>query len=91
MNPGIHWVEGPPGTLLPGSFPAVDQAPPTPSEQPLRPSARAAQSVMVPPVAAMTTITTRGSTEHSLAVLSTRIGQQDEWSVCNRQQIDELS
>ena len=39
----------------------------------------------------MTTITTRGSTECSLAVLSTRLGQQDKQLARDRQQINELS
>ena len=71
-------VEGMPVNPLPGSSPTVDQAPLVPSEQHLKPQARTTQSVTVPLVAAMTTITTRGSTECSLAVLSTRVGQQDE-------------
>ena len=85
------WVEGLLVTLLPGSFPMVDQAPPALSEQSLRPLTRAAHSAPVPPVATTTTITTGGSTEHSLAILSTRVGQEDKWLAQDRQWIDKLS
>ena len=81
-------VEGLPAILLLGEPPAVDQVPPVPSKQHLKPLARTAQTITVPLVATTTTITTRGSTEHSLAVLSTRVGQQDEQSAWDRQQID---
>ena len=86
-----HWVEGPQVTLLPGSFPAVNWAPLAQSEQCPRPPARTAYSVTVPLVAAMTTITTGGSTEHSWAMLSTRVSQQDEQLAQDRQWIDQLS
>ena len=67
-----------PVTLLPCSSPMADQALLPPSEQCLRPPARTAQSATAPLVAAMTPITTGGSTEYSMAVLLTRVGQQDE-------------
>ena len=82
---------GPLVTLLPGSLPAVDQAPLAPSEQCPRPPARTAQSMTVSLVATTTTITTGGSTECSLAVLLTRVGQQDEQLAQDRQWIDKLS
>ena len=84
-------VEGLPVILLPGSSPMGDQAPLALSEQHPRPLARTAQSVTAPLVAAMTTITTGGSTECSLAVLSTRAGQQDKQLAQDRQWNDELS
>ena len=84
-------VEGLPALLLPGKPPVVDQAPPVPSKQHPKPLARTGQSMTVPLVTTMTTITTRGSTECSLAVLSTRAGQQAEQSAQDRQQIDKLS
>ena len=71
-------------TLLPGSSPTVDQAPLALSEQHPRSLARTAQSVAAPLVDTMTTITTGGSTEHSLAVLSTRVSQEDDWSARDR-------
>ena len=86
-----HLVEGLPVTLLPCSSPAVDQTPLAPSEQHPRPLDRTVQSATVPPVAPMTTITTGGLTEHSLAMLATRVGQQDKWLAWDKQQIDKLS
>ena len=74
-----------------GSSPTVDQAPLALTEQHLRPLARTAQSATAPLVATMTTITTGSSTEHSLATLSTSVGQQDEWLAQDRQWVDELS
>ena len=89
-------VEGPVVLLLPGPSavgqPAmVDNAAQVPREQHPKPPDRTTQEKTASLITTMTTITTGGSTECSLAVLSTRLGQQDEQLARDRCPFDELS
>ena len=89
-------VEGPavptqPGPSALGKPPAVDNAAPVPADHHKMPQDRATQQKTASPVTTMTTITTGAPAECSLAVLSTRLGQQDKQSTKGRHQIDELS
>ena len=89
-------VEGPAVPTQPGLSaldepPAVDNTAPVPAEHCIEPQDRATQQKMASLITTMTTITTGAPTECSLAVLSTRLGQQDEQSAKDRCQIDELS
>ena len=72
-----------------GKPPAVDNAAPVPAEHHINQD-RVTQQKTASLVTTMTTITTGTPTECSLAVLSTRLGQQDEPSAKDRHQIDEL-
>ena len=88
-------VEGPavptqPGPSALGKPPAVDNAAPVLAEHCIKPQDRATQQKTASLITTTTTITTGAPTECSLAVLSTRLGQQDEQSAKDRCQIDEL-
>ena len=85
-----------PGTFQPvasflGEPPAVDSMAPVLAEQHPKPLARTAHKQPTALITTMTTITTGGSSDCSLAVLSTRLSQQDEQSARDKCQIDELS
>ena len=69
----------------------VDNAAQVLAEQGPKPLGRMTQEKTASLMTTTTTITGRGSTECSLAVLSTRLGQQDEQWARDREQIDELS
>ena len=70
--------------------PAVDDTAPVPAEHSIKPQDRATQQKMASPITATTNITTGAPTECSLAVLSTKLGQQDEQSAKDRCLIEEL-
>ena len=80
-----------PGPSSPGEPPAVDSTAPVLTEQQPKPPARTAHKQPVALITTMTTITTGGSSDCSLAVLSMRFSQQDEQSARDRCQINELS
>ena len=76
-------MEGPTALLLLGPLPpdkflVVDSTAPALAEQHPKPLDRTAQKEPAALVTTMTTITTGGSSDCSLAVLSTRLGQQDK-------------
>ena len=88
-------VEGPvvptlPGPSALGKCSAVDNAAPVLAEHCIKPQDRVTQQKTASLVTTMTTINTGALTECSLAVLSTRLGQQDKQSAKDRCQIDEL-
>ena len=76
-------VEGPAAFLLLGpstlgKSPAVDSAAPALAEQHPKPPGGTAPKEPAVIITTMTTITSGGSSDCSLAVLSNRLGQQDE-------------
>ena len=89
-------IEGPVVPTWPGPSaidkpPAVDNAAPVLAEHHIKPQDRVTQQKTASLITTMTTITTGAPTECSLAVLSTRLGPQDEQSAKDRCQIDKLS
>ena len=89
-------VEGPAALLLLGPLAlgqptVVDNAAQVLVEQCPKPLDAMTQEKTASLVTTTTTFTTGGSTEYSLAVLSTRLGQQDEQLARDRQQIDKIS
>ena len=86
----LAWgVEGPVVPTQPGPSaldkpPAVDNAAPVLAEHCMKPQDRATQQKTASLITTVTTITTGAGTECSLAVLSTRLGQQDEQSAKDR-------
>ena len=89
-------MEGPVTLLLLGQstlgeLPVVDSAAPVLAEQHPKPPAGTAHKQPAALIITMTTITTGGSSDCSLAVLSTRFSQQDEQLARDRFQIIELS
>ena len=79
-----------PGPLPPGKSLVVDSAAPALAEQHPKPLDRTAHKEPVALITTMTTITTRGSSVCSLAVLSTRLGQQDEQLATDRCHISKV-
>ena len=89
-------VEGPAVPTQPGPSaldepPAMDNAALVPAEHWIQPQDRATQQRTASLITTTKTITTGAATECSLAVLSTRLGQQDEQSAKDRHWIDDLS
>ena len=79
------------GPSSPGEPPAIGSAAPVLADQHPKPPARTAHKQPVALGTTMTTITIGGSSDCSLAMLSTRLTQQDEQSARDRQQINKLS
>ena len=89
-------VEGPvvPTLLGPSALdepPAVYNVAPVLAEHHIKPQDRATQQKTASLISTMTTISTGAPTECSLAVLSPRLGQQDEQSVKLSQQLSDTT
>ena len=89
-------MEGPvalllPDPLAPDKFPVVDSAAPALVEQHPKPPDGRAEMEPMAPITTTTTFTTRGLPDCSLAVLFTRLGQQDLQLARDRHHISKLS
>ena len=90
---GVEWTVVPPwtGPSALNKPTASDRTTPVVAEHHTKPQDRMTQQKTASLITTMTTITTGAMTECSLAVLSTRLSQQDEQSAKDRCQTDELS